>query len=243
MAEEREGEEERFPALTFAQARDLILRPPLPERRPLPKGFYLTRRKGRELEGRCPCKIEWKRDEDPPPPLRRSYEIERVDNDEWRELKQLFDLRGVLTTVEEMIEVDVEGWVDELGEKLTKKVDNMKGEVMKAIDEGLSAKFRSSVTPPKSEGKGEGEDFEKRLKEHIERAVKDALMPEATKTTEVSFAGIARYVPFNPLMAMCYGWARAELDYKDSEEQFLTDCVVELFRKVYNKQLSLTDVE
>lgn len=233
LSEELEGEEERFPALTFGQARDLIVRPPLPERRPLPRGFYLTRRKGREIDGRCPCKIEWKGEQDPPPPLRRSYEIERLTKDEYEELKQLFDLRVSMTTVAEMVEVDVDRKVDELGEKLTAKVDKMKEGFLQSVRE-MSRKNTETSKP---------QDLEKRIKDEVDQRVKEALRPETAETREISFAGIARYVPFNPLMAIYYGYARAELGYKDSEEQFLTDCIVELFKTVYKKQLSLLDVD
>ena len=231
MAEEREEPEEtgQHPALTYKEARSYILTP-------LPKGFYFHQQRNREEGGKCPCVFQWKGQDPPPLDLPKSRSVVRLTDEEFQELKLLFDNRLVVSPLERTLRSELEVLLEN---KLKEQADNFSND-LKETENNILNKIKKITQAPKS-----SEGTEETEKPSIssgsggeEPAGKEKPdISEFTSWREIAFSGVKRTMPVNPLMAMYYGLAvtggLGEGFRKDprkySIEQFITDIVIDFF--------------
>ena len=221
MAEEREEPEEPrvHPPLTYKEARSYIVTP-------LPEGFYFYQQKNRERDGKCPCVFQWKGEDPPPQGFPKSRSVVPLRDEEFQELKLLFENRAVVSPLERSLRSELDTLLDnrlkEFGEDYSaelkqteKRILDEVGNEIKSLREAVSG----LVFPSKEEGEETGET----------PIGLESLGP----SLDVSFKGVSRYIPVNPLVAMYYALAsRGALGkpYKATIEQFVTDTVIEYFK-------------
>ena len=221
MAEEEEEvtEERRaHPALTYKEARSYILTP-------LPEGFYFYQQRNREEGGKCPCVIQWKGQDPPPQGLSKSRSVVPLRDEEFEGLKLLFENRAVVSPLERSLRSELDTLLDnrlkELGEDYSAELMQTEKRIFDKVEIEIKS-LRQTVSGLLFSSKEEGEKDETPI-------ALESLGP----SLDVSFKGVSRYVPVNPLVAMYYALAtRGALGtpYKGSIEQFVTDTVIEYFK-------------
>ena len=220
MGEEEEAPEEPrvHPPLTYKEARQYILTP-------LPEGFYFYQQKNRERQGKCPCLFQWKGQDPPPQGLPKSRSVVPLRDEEFEELKLLFENRTVVSPLERALrsELDtmLENRLKELAEDYSAGLKQTEKRILDKVENEIKS-LREIVSgllfPSKEEGSESGETLG---------------LESLGAPLDVSFKGVSRYVPVNPLVAMYYALAtRGALGkpYKDTIEQFITDSVIEYFK-------------
>ena len=149
MSGEKPEETRIHPPLTYKESRSYILTP-------LPEGFYFYQQKNRERDGKCPCVFQWK-GQDPPPlvgekRLAKSRSVVPLRDEEFEELKLLFDNRLVVSPLEKTLksELDIllenrlkeqdKNFSDDLNETKKKILDKLEKEI-KAVREAISGRL------------------------------------------------------------------------------------------------------
>ena len=221
----------RHPALAFKEAQDLVLR--LPDK----YGIYAHNRP--KLDGRQNHELRWNaRDQDPPPPFRKHYEIEPLLPEEAEDLKRLYANREVLSIAKGLAQAEADLLAKQLADEFTSMVKETKREILDTVRQPIAS--GQPGNPASTEGK------------EIEVAPPQASIPsphpgENTAPTvlptahieekTIAFSGIPRTMPVNPVMATYYATAigggfgeRFERDPRQYRmEQFLTEVLVEYF--------------
>jgi len=241
--EEAFKKEERHPAMTFGQAQQFVLN--------LPDGYNINARKERTLDGKARVQITWGRKEDPPPPFRKFYGVEPLYSNEFEFLRELYKNRRLVNRTKDLAMAEARNLVDDLADELTEKMEKLskEQEIMKRGVEEINQKLLSLLSTKEKvqEPRGEMEKDAVVKKEKKEKVppialseVFSSILESGSRVETVESRGITRYVPVNPIIAMYYALMRKAYGYTGTLEQFITECIVQLF-KLYKKELALIE--
>jgi len=232
--------------MTFGQAQQFVL--------DLPDGYNINARKERTLDGKARVQITWGRKGDPPPPFRKFYGVEPLYSNEFEFLRELYKNRRLVNRTKDLALAEARNLVDDLADELTEKFSKdteMLKKDMEELKRGMEeiAKLISLLSSREKAQKPKGgETKEKEAEIEREKAVPPIALSEVfssvfdrgSRVEEVESKGIKRYVPVNPIIAMYYGLMRKAYGYTGTLEQFITECLVQLF-KLYKKELALIE--
>jgi len=234
------------PAMTFKQAQQFVLN--------LPDGYNIEFQNARSLDGRARVSIRWRRKQDPPPLYERSYSVEPILDDELQLLKTLYKNKLLINRTRDLAVMEARNLVDDLADKFTGKLNKISDEmnILKRGVEEVNQKLLSLLNTKEKvqEPRGEMETDAVVKKEKKERKEKvppialsevfSSILESGSRVEEVESRGITRYVPVNPIIAMYYGLMRKAYGYTGTLEQFITECLVQLF-KLYKKEIALIE--
>lgn len=221
----------RHPALSFREAQNLVLR--LPDK----YGIYAHNRP--KLDGRQNHELRWNaRDQDPPPPFRKHYEIEPLLPEEAEQLKRLYANREVLSIAKGLAQAEADLLAKQLADEFTSMVKETKKEILDTVRLSISSvkeEIPPSMGPARTEA---GRPQTGMTGQAVGEKTAPAVLPTAhIEEKTIAFSGIPRTMPVNPLMATYYATAigggfgdRFERDPREYRmEQFLTEVLVEYF--------------